>query len=236
MGKPATDFADGTWRGAASRLELWTRLTAHRAPRTVLEIGVWKGAFAEHLLRTAPSIERYLMIDPWRPLEGWNKPLNVSDAEFEAAHAAALARTEFAAARRQVLRGTTTERIGDIDDASCDLVYVDGDHTLRGVVVDLVAAWPKLAPGGWLAGDDLSPTIWQHGRQFEPTLVFPLAVHFAEAVGARIWALPFQQYVIEKPPPGVRAHAFVDLAGGYPDTGLLRQLLAWLVRRPVAET
>lgn len=69
----------------------------------MLETGVWKGAFAEHLLRTAPSIERDLMIDPWRPLEGWNKPLNVPDAEFEAAHAAALARTEFAAERRQLL-------------------------------------------------------------------------------------------------------------------------------------
>jgi hypothetical protein len=225
------DLADGAWRGAASRLELWTRLGGRLRPRTVLEIGVWKGAFAEHVLRAAPSIERYVMIDPWRPLAGWNKPLNVSAAEFEAAYETALERTDFAADRRHILRGTATEVIDQVDDASCELIYVDGDHTLRGAVIDLVTAWPKLAVGGWLAGDDFSPSIRQHGAQFEPTLVFPTAIHFAEAVGAPIWALPFQQFVIEKPPPGVRSFAFVDLTGAYPETGLLRQFLAWLVRR-----
>jgi hypothetical protein len=229
------DLAGGAWRGAGSRLELWTRLLAHLRPRTVLEIGVWKGAFAEHLLRTAPSIERYVMIDPWRPLEAWNKPLNVSAAEFEAAYKTALARTEFAAERRLVLRGTTAKMIDEVDEAGCELIYVDGDHTLRGAVIDLVAAWPKLAVGGWLAGDDFSPSIWQHGASFEPTLVFPAAIHFAEAVGAPIWALPFQQFVIEKPPPRVRDFAFVDLTGAYPEPGLLRQLLTWLVRRRAEE-
>ena len=47
------------------------------------EIGVWRGEFAEHILRRCPSIEHYYMVDPWRHLDDWNKPANVSDPEFD---------------------------------------------------------------------------------------------------------------------------------------------------------
>jgi methyltransferase family protein len=224
----ADDYlASGAWRGTVSREELWARLLAHRQPRTALEIGVWRGAFTAHLLRAATSIERCFMIDPWRPLEAWNKPCNVSSSTFEAAYADALASTDFAADRRRILRGRTVDVVDQIDDASLDFIYVDGDHTLRGISIDLIASWPKLASGGWLGGDDFAASVWQHGARFEPTLVFPFAAYFAEAVGARLWALPFDQFLIEKPPPGVRDFAVVDLVGGYAERSLLPQLTGW---------
>jgi hypothetical protein len=84
--------------------------------------------------------------------------------------------------------------------------------------------------GGWLGGDDFSPSIWQHSEQYEPTLVFPLAVHFAEAVNARIYALPYKQFLIEKAADS--GHAFVDLTGRYGDLELKRQL----DRRPAPQS
>ncbi len=76
--------------------------------------------------------------------------------------------------------------------------------------------------GGFIGGDDFAKTIWQHATQFEPTLVFPYAVYFAEAVGAPIYALPHRQFLIEKNGGGFR---FEDLVGSYPDRSLRHQML-----------
>jgi predicted O-methyltransferase YrrM len=147
--------------------------------RVVAEIGVWRGQFA-------------------RKLPNWNKPYNVEQAEFDAIYDEAMGATAFASERRVVLRGTTLEVIDGIADGSVDFVYVDGDHTLRGVVVDLMKAWQKVREGGVVAGDDFSDSIWQHGEGFEPTLVNPFAIYFAEAMGAPLTLLPGGQYFIEK--------------------------------------
>jgi hypothetical protein len=109
-----------------------------------------------------------------------------------------------------------------VPDGALDLAYVDGDHTLRGITVDLIKVFPKVRAGGWIGGDDLSPSIWQHDREFEPTLVFPFAVHFAEAVDARIYALPHKQFLIEKAATGFE---LIDLTGRYGSVDLRDQLL-----------
>jgi hypothetical protein len=207
---------------ASSRAELWTRIVAEVRARSVAEIGVYRGQFAAKLLNACPAIERYYMIDPWRHLDDWNKPANKSDDVFEGFYRESMERTSEHEAKRVILRGTTTEVIDEIPDGSLDFAYVDGDHTLRGITVDLIRVFPKIRDGGWIGGDDFSPSIWQHKEEFEPTLVFPLAVHFAEAVGARIYGLPFKQFLIEKT-PGAK-HEFVDLVGDYGDLELNRQL------------
>jgi hypothetical protein len=157
------------------------------------------------------------MLDPWRQLDFWNKPKNADQDELDAARDAAIRATEFAAERRKVLQGTTLEVIDCIPDRSLDFIYVDGDHTLRGITIDLVALWPKLRHGGVLAGDDLCPSAWQHGPDFEPTGVFPFAVYFAEAIRRPMVALPFEQFAIVDTP----GHRFDDATGRYGDTSLL---------------
>ena len=209
---------------SSSRLDLWTTFLRRIDARRVAEIGVFRGLFAASVLEACPSIETYYMIDPWRHLDDWNKPANRDDATFERIFAEAMERTRDHASRRVVLRGRTTTVIDQIPDAGLDFAYVDGDHTLRGITVDLVRVHDKVAAGGWIAGDDFSPTIWQHGRRYEPTLVFPLAVHFAEAVGARIYGLPHRQFLIEKQPED--GFAFIDLTGKYGSLDLRRQLPA----------
>jgi Methyltransferase domain len=207
---------------AANRLELWTRFARETEARQVAEIGVYRGRFAARLLADCPAIETYYLVDPWRKLEDWNKPANTSDDAFERIFREAMERTSAHEAKRVVLRGTTTEVIDRVPDSSVDFAYIDGDHTLRGITVDLIRVFPKVRQGGWIGGDDFTPSIWQHADEYEPTLVFPLAVHFAEAVGARIYGLPHKQFLIEKTADS--DHAFTDLTGRYGDTGLRRQL------------
>lgn len=211
--------------GCVTRLALWERLLERVRPATMLELGVWKGEFAAFVLSHCPAVERYYMIDPWRPLPSWNKPLNVAATDFDAAYRAAMDATLFAERRITVLRGTTHEVIDQVPDGSLDLAYVDGDHTLRGITIDLINVYPKIKPGGYLCGDDFSPDVWQHDSAYEPTLVFPFAVYFAEAVGAPIHALPCKQFLIEKPKASGGAFAFFDHTGAYGDTQLRGALL-----------
>lgn len=182
---------------------------------------MYEGDYAVEILGNCPAITTYYMIDPWRHLDDWHKPANERDAVFEKIFDEAMGRTEFAAEKRVVLRGRTTEVIESIPDNSLDFAYIDGDHTLRGITIDLIRLFPKIRPGGWIGGDDFSKSVWQHEMDYEPTLVFPYAVYFAEAMGCPIYALPFNQFLIEKRTNST--FSFVDLTGKYGDVGLKSQ-------------
>lgn len=121
-----------------------------------------------------------------------------------------------------ILRGCSLEVIKRVEDENLDFVYIDGDHTLRGIVTDCLAWWQKLKVGGLMVGDDMWPSIWHHGLGYEPTLVFPFVVHFAEGVGAPLYALPHNQYAIVKP-QAERNHRFIDLSQGLGRTDLMAQ-------------
>ena len=99
------------------------------------------------------------MIDPWRHLDDWNKPANRDDGTFERIFAEAMERTREHERRRVVLRGRTTAVIDQIRDGSVDFAYVDGDHTLRGITIDLARVHQKVRRGDWIAGDDFAPSI-----------------------------------------------------------------------------
>lgn len=185
------------------------------------EIGVYRGDFAAEMLRSCESLTAYYMVDPWRHLSDWNKPANHEDAVLGQFFAEAKAKTDFAEAKRVILRGTTAEVIDQIPDAALDLAYIDADHTLKGIAIDLIRVYPKVRPGGFVGGDDFTRSVWEHNTAFEPTLVFPFAVYFAEAVGATIYALPHAQFCMQK---GNGAQfAFVDLTGYYDDVSLRNQ-------------
>ena len=201
------------WAGAAaSRTEFWPRFINETGAATIAEIGVYRGDFAARLLAECADISVYFMIDPWRHLADWNKPANASDETFESYFQETMQKTTEWADKRVVLRGKTTDVIDEIPDGALDFAYVDGDHTLRGITIDLVNVFPKIRAGGWIGGDDFSRSIWQHVEAYEPTLVCPLAIYFAEAVGSRIYALPHQQFLIEKTHDA--GYELVNLTGG----------------------
>lgn len=227
---PITERIRRCVRQGEPREGFWVRFLEQEGIKEMLELGVYQGDFALELLRQCPSLERYYMLDPWRHLDGWNKPANKSDEIFAGYFRESMDKTAFAAQRRVVLRGTTNERIDDIPDGSLDLAYIDADHTLRGISIDLIRVLPKVKPGGWIGGDDLKQSIWQHAQEFEPTLVFPFAVYFAEAIGAPIYALPRGQFLMQRVIEP--AFSFTDLTGTYPEPTLRTQLLNSPQRRP----
>jgi hypothetical protein len=208
---------------APSRIALWTRLLRTCAVETAAEIGVWRGEFSRQMLRSCPRIRRYFLIDPWARLPDWNKPLNVTQVQFEAVYQEVLSKLAFAADKTRVLRGRTAEVIDQIADASLDAAYIDGDHTLRGITIDLQRVLPKMRRGGLIGGDDFTASPWQHDERYEPTLVCPYAVYFAEAQGLPFFVLPFNQFlIINRPEAGF---SLTDLSGGFPRGALSLQTL-----------
>lgn len=192
--------------------------------KNIAELGVYKGDYAKNVLAECPSIEKYIMIDPWRNLSDWNKPANKDNDTFEAFYKETMQKTDFAKEKRVVLRGKTTEVIDKIEESSLDFIYIDGDHTLKGITIDLVNFWSKMKPDGIVFGDDFCPSIWQHDKSFEPTMVFPFAVYFAEAVDVKIYGLPYSQFIMCKAEKGFE---FIDLTNGdYKNVGVKDQLNA----------
>lgn len=193
------------------------------------EIGVFKGDFALSILESVNSIRRYFLIDPWRHLDRWNRPGNRSEKEFTDIFSEALDKLSQFDSKTQFLRGKTTEVVDSVENESLDAIYIDGDHTLRGISIDLICWYPKVRSGGVIIGDDFTTTIWQHHTRYEPTFVFPFAVYFAEAMGNRIFSLPSSQFVIIKD-DSRQANIFVDLVGKYPSLDLREQIK----KRPIA--
>lgn len=208
---------------SGNRFEFWMNFINRIEVRNLVEIGVYRGEFSEKILRSCDGIKKYYLLDPWRNLANWDKPANVDDSTFKGYFDEAMRATEFAIEKRVVLRGKTTEIIDKIPDNSLDFSYIDGDHTLRGITIDLIKVFPKVRNGGYIGGDDFSRTIWQHSPNFEPTLIFPYALYFAEAMSVRIYSLPYDQFLISKSENG--AFEFVDLAGNYSDPSLKNQFL-----------
>jgi hypothetical protein len=196
--KTTDELIKGCISEQKSPLDFWINFINNRGFKNLAEIGVWRGIFATEVLRNCDSVMKYYMIDPWRHLEDWNKPLNIDNEKFQKVYNEMLEKTDFAEGRRIILRGKTTEVINEIPDKSLDFAYIDGDHTLKGIAIDLINVYPKIKDGGWIGGDDFCKSIWQHPTIFEPTLVFPFAIYFAEAMSARIFALPYNQFLIEK--------------------------------------
>ncbi|MGO4566521.1 class I SAM-dependent methyltransferase [Rhizobium sp. 2YAF20] len=182
------------------------------------EIGVWKGDFAESILASNRQLELYYMVDPWANLPDWNKPYNISPELFEDIYREMDSRTAFASEKRVILRGRTKEMIDEIPDESLDFAYIDGDHTLRGITIDLIRVLPKIKDGGYIGGDDFTATPWQHDVKYEPTLVCPYSVYFAEAMNIPIVALAHDQFLIRKDRRS--GFSFVDTTGGYSDLSL----------------
>jgi hypothetical protein len=201
-----------------NRHGLWKKILRKAEVKTMLEIGVFRGEFAGKILSNCEDIDLYYMIDPWAELPDWNKPANSNAKSFDDVFQEAMDATAFAADKRRVLRGRTKDVIHQIPDQSLDFAYVDGDHTLRGMTIDLIRLLPKMKPGGIIGGDDFTPRPWHHGTEFEPTLVFPFSIYFAEAHNLPIFALPFNQCVIQNDPG--TGFSFTDIAGVYGDLSL----------------
>jgi len=121
--------------------------TAKVAKPRMVEVGVYTGIVSAAVLRAFPKLHLY-MVDPWEWF-GDAGPYAMSFRMLDA-----IARTEFAAKRRTLMRQKSLEAARLFGKRELDVVYLDGDHTYKSVRADIKAWWPRVRIGGLLCGHD----------------------------------------------------------------------------------
>ena len=133
--------------------------------RNIIEIGVAYGYHADFMCTVLPDIN-YIGVDPYlanydpsdifcqdvQKLFSMDDMQNAMDRLYSAVSTNLL---KFQG-RARLIREKSWLAAGEFDDGSCDLVYIDGDHTYDSVVKDLAAWYPKVKKGGIICGDDIN--------------------------------------------------------------------------------
>lgn len=140
----------------SSRNEFGKLLTERGLTSTAVEIGTHRGGFARVLLATwAGHLD---CVDPWADPPGYEVQsafLPDRGTTREDDYRAALKSLRTHAHRVRLVRKTSAGAVDSYNDRTLDFVYLDGDHEYEGVYHDLTTWWPKVRPGGILAGHDV---------------------------------------------------------------------------------
>ena len=122
---------------------------------TIVEIGVFQGDFAEVLAKTNPK--HLYLVDCWEAggtgsgdVDGNNMKVFSSGEEL---WNSVKSRYEFYP-NISIHRQYSSDFLKSLGDCSIDAIYIDGDHSYRGVKEDLNHAFPKVKKGGWIMGHD----------------------------------------------------------------------------------
>ena len=126
--------------------------------RTGVEIGTYRGEYAEHLLTHWAGV--LYCVDPWAnlPKEEYLDGCvidhsNMTPLNMDLIYADAKARLTKFGARVQLFRGTG-DQFAAQHLQSVDFVYIDGNHDREHVTRDIETWWPRIRSGGVLGGHD----------------------------------------------------------------------------------
>ncbi len=153
-----------------------------------VELGVYYGRSLAMLATFARDAGKRLSIwgvDLWEGAAGITRDASHPYEPAEvAACAANLRAAGFQLAMLPEFDGVALQQIdtalaaGRFSDASVTLAFIDGDHSYEGCARDIAAWWPKVKPGGQIAGHDYSheyPGVMQAVSE-----AFPEYVHHGE--------------------------------------------------------
>lgn len=185
--------ADRVYRHQKSLLSLLRRMTG---PSLLMaEIGVFAGATSEYLLANEPRL-RLHMIDPWRAAEpdstyakSRDRVATLTQEQMDAVARQADERTMFAEGRRWI-HPSTSLAVAEWMQGPFDLVFIDAEHTYEGCSADIAAWWPKVKPGGILAGHDYGhrryPGVARAVDRFVASEVPPVTL---ETMPGKVWCV-----------------------------------------------
>ena len=116
-----------------------------------VEIGVYKGEYAEILKKANPELD-LTGVDAWKAYEGYNcEDGEASDLETTAYEEAKARAGKFGF---KIMKMWSMEAVKEFEDESLDFVFIDGNHDFEHVVED-VAKWSrKVRKGGIVSGHD----------------------------------------------------------------------------------
>jgi predicted O-methyltransferase YrrM len=114
--------------------------------KSMIEIGVQSGVFANEVLSKWPSFEKYFGIDH----------ANIKQIEQDKKYLSTLnlLSNKYGSDKIKLIRNYSTNAVVLFHDESIDFIYVDARHDYCGVYEDLNNYYPKLKCNGIMAGHD----------------------------------------------------------------------------------
>ena len=169
----------------------------------MVEVGVFKGHLAEHLLGRVPSL-RWHGVDNWLSADDQPEDYKTTGDTHANATPEQVVRWRAEAhntlkrfeKRASIHEKSSVEAAPDFADESIDIVFLDGDHSYAGCLADLRAWWPKVRPGGWLGGHDYAnpDPRFRYG-----VMVVKAVTEFANEVGLKYDLSGGMTYWFRKP-------------------------------------
>ncbi len=117
-----------------------------------LEIGVWRGEFSERILRGMPEVHLHL-IDPWDVYEHSHRTKEGQARDYQRT----IERLEPYKERYTIHKAYSQDVANKFENGSLDFLFIDGDHSFEGCVLDLINYVPKVRKGGLVAVHDYLP-------------------------------------------------------------------------------
>jgi hypothetical protein len=129
---------------------------------TFVEVGAWRGRSTAHMAVEILNSGKYIFfytVDTWQGSEEHYKDY-FDDITTDALYNDFLKNVEPVKHLVAPIRMSSTEAAALFEDNSLELVVLDGDHSYEGLSADIRAWWPKVKPGGIMAGDDYNEEYW----------------------------------------------------------------------------
>lgn len=179
---PVPPTVDWFPRNVRRRGQVIAHLARHNKWRRGAELGLWEGTTMDTVLRECPRVSM-IGVDLWKRQPRNPGPENWDGWDHDKHEKTC--RTKMAAYgdRATIIKGRTVAAAKQVEDGTLDFVFIDADHSERGVRADIKAWGPKLKPGGWMMGHDIS---WQSVRAAVDDLV-PGYWIGPDVVWGRVW-------------------------------------------------
>ena len=149
------DLPGPVWFSGA---DIYRRFVASvEAPAIAVELGAWKGRSTSFMgveIANSGKPIRFHTVDHWRGSTGEAEHDCDPDVRACRLYEVFLANIAPVAEHVQPVRSDSAAAAAQFADASVDFLYIDASHCYEGVLRDLVAWYPKVKPGGLIAGDD----------------------------------------------------------------------------------
>jgi hypothetical protein len=184
--------------------DLYASLVERLAPGAhVVEVGGWKGQSAAFMgveIANSGKAIQFDVVDTWLGTKNEPEHQNDPDVKNGRLFETFLTHTEPVRAHVRPVRLASVEAAATYPDASLDAVFLDGDHSTEAVVADCQAWWPKVKPGGILAGHDrgwpsVQKAVHAFGR-FGGVRVRPVSAscwEFAKPAQVTDWTVPEEE-------------------------------------------
>ena len=126
---------------------------------TAIEVGTWRGDFAQTICDTLQP-NKFYAVDPFALYEGYtdkpdvNEFANQENLDNLAARVAARVSGMNGGRPSELIRKQGKDAAQLFEDNSLDFVYIDADHKYEAVKADIATWFPKLKSGGIMCGHD----------------------------------------------------------------------------------